>query len=218
MNDKVRWILDDLLARYPRLSNMSLDLDSAYRLLRDCFANGGKLLICGNGGSAADAGHIAGELLKGFQLKRPLPRDLAVRLEENWGEQGRRYAAALQQGLPVVDLTQNTALMTAFANDVDAGLAFAQQTLALGKPGDALLGISTSGEALNVCHALRIARSLGLSTLCLTGQSGGSMAALCDIALKVPERRTHLVQELHLPVYHALCAMLEEGFFGASET
>lgn len=190
-------------------------LVETFEVIRHSFEAGGKLLICGNGGSAADAGHIAGELMKGFHLSRPLPGHLSKVLLSDWGEEGRALASALQQGLPVVDLCQSSALLTAVANDNDPALIFAQQVMALGCQGDVLLALSTSGNARNVLKAVKVARSLGLDTICLTGEQGGLIAQVAEIAIKAPEQQTHLVQELHLPLYHALCAMLEEYFFGS---
>lgn len=182
------------------------DMVSVYETLKDAYVSGNKLLLCGNGGSASDADHISGEILKGFESKRPLTAEQ----RENMGEE---LAANLQQSLPAIPLTAFTALSTAYTNDVDAEYIYAQLTLGLGKPGDVLLGISTSGNALNVGHALKVAKGQGMSTLGLTGQTGGAMKPLCDVCICVPSSETFRIQEYHLPIYHVLCLMLEDHFF-----
>lgn len=201
-----------LLSRYPALEPCAEDIARAFAALRDCFAHGGKLLLCGNGGSAADAEHIAGELMKSFVSPRPLSRKDQAGLAETFGEEGAYLAARLQGALPAIPLTGFTALSTAFANDVDPGLVFAQQVWGLGAPQDALLAISTSGNAENIRRAAQVAKYRGLRTIGLTGSSGGKLAGFCDICIRVPETGTFKVQELHLPVYHALCLMLESDF------
>ncbi len=206
-------ILTDLIERYPDLSDCADDITAVYERLRVTFASGGKLLVCGNGGSAADSEHIVGELMKGFRSKRPVSAGMRDRLRANFPDHGGYLADHLQGALPAISLVSHVALTTAFANDVAADLVFAQQVYGYGRAGDALLAISTSGNAPNVLHALRVARVLGLHTLGLTGSSGGAMVALCDVAIRVPHTDTARVQERHLPVYHALCAMLEEAFF-----
>lgn len=168
---------------------------------------GGKLLLCGNGGSAADADHWAGELLKGFRLQRRLS-------EEQQAKFRPETAQFLQGALPAIPLTGFPALTTAFGNDVSPELCFAQLTWALGKPGDVWIGLSTSGNARNVCAAAEVARAQGLHTLALTGQNGGRLAPLCNTAIRVPASETYRIQEYHLPVYHSLCLMLEDAFFG----
>jgi D-sedoheptulose 7-phosphate isomerase len=195
-------ILCDLVRRHPSLDMCRDDLWSVARMLLCCFDGGGKLLLCGNGGSAADAEHIAGELLKGFLSRRPLSEELRARL-------GEEAASVLQMAFPAIPLTGFLALRTAFANDCRPEWVFAQLVLALGRPGDALLCISTSGNAENVLHAARTARALGLRVIGLTGRTGGALFGLCDLCLRVPADATHEVQELHLPLYHALCMLLE---------
>lgn len=196
--------LNELIDRYPMLENCRQDMEAVFRDLMGVFSAGGKVLICGNGGSAADADHWSAELLKTFVKKRPLPGTDVERL-------GPPLAANLQRGLPAIPLSGFIALNSAYANDCDAEYAYAQLTYALGKPSDALIGISTSGNARNVCHALSVARAMGLSTIGLSGQSGGAMKPLCDVCICVPCTETYLVQELHLPVYHTLSIMLEEA-------
>jgi D-sedoheptulose 7-phosphate isomerase len=198
--------IEILLTHYPALSPCLDDIQSVFEALRDMYAAGGKLLLCGNGGSAADADHISGELLKGFQSKRPLSDTDQTRI-------GADLAPHLEQALPAIPLTSFNALATAYTNDVNGEYIFAQLVLALGRPGDALLAISTSGNARNVGHALRVARSKGLVTLGLSGESGGGMREFCDLIIRVPSSETFRIQELHLPIYHALCLMLEDHFF-----
>jgi D-sedoheptulose 7-phosphate isomerase len=205
--------LDELVSRYPRLTECRADIESAYRVLKACFAAGGTLLVCGNGGSASDAEHIVGELMKGFLLPRPVPEDLRARLREVDPVMGDALARTLQGALRAVNVSAGLALPTAFANDVSAEHAFAQAVHGLGRRGDMLMGISTSGNAANVRAALCVARASGMATIGLTGRGGGKMAALCDVIIRVPATRTFEVQELHLPVYHCLCAMVEERFF-----
>ena len=182
-------------------------------LLISCFEKGGKLLLCGNGGSAADCDHIVGELMKAFLRPRPIPASHHDALSRS-GAEGQALAGVLQGGLPCMALTSSTALNFAIANDVRADVIFAQQVYVLGRPGDVVWGLSTSGNAGNVVNAFLVARSLGLRTLSLTGQSGGRLGSLADVAVRVPAIATPDVQELHLPIYHALCAALEEHFFG----
>jgi D-sedoheptulose 7-phosphate isomerase len=173
---------------------------------------GGKLLICGNGGSASDSAHIAGELMKSFEQKRPLDEKLATRLSEKFGERGKYLAEKLQRGLPVISLAAHDSLITAVANDVDPVLIFAQQVIAYGDERDVLLAISTSGNSRNVIDAIIVAKALGLTVIGLTGESGGNMKSLCDFIIRVQETRTCYVQELHLPVYHAICMIIENYF------
>jgi D-sedoheptulose 7-phosphate isomerase len=208
--------LAELLQRMPCLVPLREALEQALALLVACVRSGGKILICGNGGSAADAEHITGELMKSFLLPRPLPRAAQEALRAVCPKYGPLLAARLQSGIAAVSLVSGVALPTAFANDVGQELCFAQQVMALGRPGDLVWGLSTSGNSANVNHALRAARALGLRTLGLTGRNGGAMAALCEVELRVPADKTPLIQELHLPVYHALCAALEEELFSVT--
>jgi D-sedoheptulose 7-phosphate isomerase len=207
--------LEELLSRYPALAPCRRDLEAALRLLIDSWTGGGKLLVCGNGGSAADADHIVGELMKGYLEPRPLPADTRSRLHAADAVLGPVLAQKLQGALPTINLAAGSALATAFANDVSGELAFAQAAHGYGRKGDVLLGISTSGNAANVRAALCVARADGLRTIGLTGRAGGKMAPLCDVLIRVPADRTFEVQELHLPVYHCLCAMAEAHFFSA---
>jgi len=202
-----------LFERYPILESNRAEIMNAYLMLRDCYAAGGKVMIAGNGGSCADSEHIVGELMKGFLLRRPLPEAVRAAIRENTSELLPGAADLLQQGLPAIALTGHNALSTAVANDLDPALAAAQQVCGYGRPGDVLIGISTSGNARNVALAVAVAKSIGVRTLGLTGGSGGRLKTMCDAAIVVPGSQPADVQELHLPVYHALCAMLEARFF-----
>ncbi len=208
-------ILNDLFIRHPSVRVCESAIREAVDCFIACYSSGGKLLVCGNGGSAADAEHIVGELMKGFIKRRPVPADIAEMFMRVSDELGAELVAQLQCGLPAIALTGHTSLNTAFANDVNPHLVFAQQVFGYGKAGDILMGLSTSGNAKNVRYAFAVAKALGLSTVGLTGKSGGTMKELCDILIAVPEESTPLVQELHLPVYHALCSIVEEHFFAA---
>jgi D-sedoheptulose 7-phosphate isomerase len=204
-------ITDDLIRRCPALEPSLSGILAAYHIIKSCFSSGGKLLICGSGGSFADAEHISGELGKGFLMKRPLPEPAREKLSA-LGADGEYLAETLQMGLPAIPLGLN-ALSTAAANDLGGGTIFAQQVMALGRPGDVLLGISTSGNARNVLLAALTAKAIGMRAIAMTGQGGGKLAGAADALIAVEETETYRVQELHLPAYHALCAMLEEAFF-----
>lgn len=204
--------LNELVARYPALGESLEDIAVATEIIISSFEAGGKLLVCGNGGSSSDSQHIAGELMKGFEHKRPLDNNLKQKLI-TLSERGSHLADKLQQGLPVISLSAHDALMTAVANDTDPDLIFAQQVIAYGKPEDVLLAISTSGNSANVIDAIITAKALDLKVVGMTGKAGGRMAALCNITIRVPESRTSYVQELHFPVYHAICMMIENHFF-----
>lgn len=208
--------LELLIERYPALSVCKDDIEKAYEILEECFATGHKLLIAGNGGSCSDGEHIAGELMKGFKLQRKCSEEFAERLKSIDAERGAELAGKLQGGLPTIALDNHQALNTAYINDVANGglLTYAQQVYGYGKDGDVLLGISTSGNSKNVAYATVVARALGMKVIGLTGAKGGNLANVADVAIKVPETETYMIQELHLPVYHCLCLMLEEKFFG----
>ena len=199
-----------LVERYPELEICAAEIAASGEMLVSTAKNGGKILACGNGGSAADADHICGELLKSFCKKRPLDKDFAQKLRELDSEAGTLLAEKLQGGILAISLTFNNAFSTAFANDVDPNMAFAQQCMVYGRPGDLFLGISTSGNAKNVYYAALAAKAAGLKVLGLTGKSGGRLKALCDICICAPRTETYEVQELHLPIYHALCLYLED--------
>ncbi|MDR1092891.1 MAG: SIS domain-containing protein [Clostridiales bacterium] len=185
----------------------------AIETLTACYKNGGKVLLCGNGGSSADCDHIAGELLKSFKLKRRPDAAFAAKAESLYGANGRALADNLEQGLPAVSLTAQTAFMTAFLNDRDAQFLYAQGVTALGRAGDVLIGISTSGNAKNVAQALRTARVKDMATIGLAGNTGGAIKELADVCILSPEKETYKIQEDHLPVYHLLCAAVESELF-----
>ena len=206
--------LSTLLRRYPVLKCCEPELAQAVDTLIAVYESGGKLLICGNGGSASDSEHIVGELMKCFMLPRPISESQATLLKEIGGEMGADIAARLQQGLAAISLTSPHALLTAVANDMHGSMIFAQQVQGLGKFGDALLGISTSGNSANVLNALITAKAIGLTTIALTGRSGGKILPWVDVAIRVPEDGVAEIQELHLPIYHYLCMAVEWYFFG----
>jgi glucokinase len=205
--------LEELLKRHPELSVCEESIKNAFKIVRNTYASDHKLLICGNGGSAADSEHIAGELMKGYLKKRRPGPEITESLRAIDPALNNYLPDHLQGGLATIALTGQIALSTAFNNDVAADMTFAQQLYGYGRKGDTLLGISTSGNSNNVLNAIRVAKVLGLKTVCLTGASGGKMKSMCDVAICVPESSTPYVQELHLPVYHTLCAMWEEEFF-----
>lgn len=207
--------LAHLTERYPSLSVCVRDIQAVYEIMTACFASGHKLLIAGNGGSCADGEHMVGELMKGFRKSRPCPREFAEKLKAVDAERGGELAEKLQGGLPAVSLANHQALNTAYGNDIPNGgtLSYAQQVYGYGKQGDVLLGISTSGNAENVLYAAVAARAMGITVIGLTGAQGGGLAAVADAVIQVPETETYRIQELHLPVLHCLCLMLEEHFF-----
>jgi D-sedoheptulose 7-phosphate isomerase len=209
--------IEELINRYPQLAGISEKINEAAERLIRCYQNGNKVLICGNGGSSSDSDHIAGELLKGFEQKRPLNDSIKKQLASMSAERGSYLAENLQTGLPAISLSAHSGLVTAVANDTDASLIYAQQVIGFGDPGDVLLGISTSGNAQNVLDAAITARAKGMTVIGMTGETGGKLKPFCDILINVPERRTSFVQELHLPVYHTLCLIVENHFFGTQE-
>lgn len=206
-------ILDILMSRYPVLESVRGEIEAAYQILEECYSQGGKLLIAGNGGSSADAEHIVGELMKGFVKRRELPAEMKAALEKVSPEHGGALAGKLQGGLAAIALSGHPALSTAFLNDVDGELIYAQQVCGYGQAGDVLLGISTSGNAKNIDYAVTVAKAKGMKVIGLAGKDGGMLGTRADVAVIVPEQETYRIQELHLPVYHALCLMLEERFF-----
>ena len=201
--------LDNLTERYPELAPLKEKIGAAIDMIIESYKNGGKVLLCGNGGSAADSEHISGELLKGFmELRRPEGDELAA-LTEALGED----AVKLQRGVAAVPLTSLSASLSAFANDVDPELVFAQLTYALGKKGDVLICLSTSGNSKNVVKAAKVAKALGIKTIGMSGESGGAFLSICDITVNAPSRETYKVQDYHLPIYHAICAEVERILF-----
>ena len=213
MKEKTTAFIDEFFARHTELEGLRGQIVQAGELLAETFASGGKLLLCGNGGSCADCDHIAGELLKGFMLRRPVSAGFKEKMNALYGEAGEEIASKLQQGLPAISLAGHAAAISAFANDVDPSLVYAQQVLAYGKEGDALIGISTSGNAVNVAAAVKTANALGIRTIGLTGRDGGDLARLARLPLIMPERETYRIQEQHIAVYHLLCTIVEYELF-----
>lgn len=203
MKNETAEILASLFTRHPTLQACSNDITTAFGILSAVYASGGKVLTCGNGGSAADAEHIVGELMKKFMKPRPLPTGVAEKLRPE-------LAAKLENALPAISLVSMGGIISAFANDVTWETAFAQQVLGLAKPSDALLILSTSGNSKNCVAAAEVARAIGARSIALTGANESRLSAICDVTIRVPETETFKIQELHLPVYHVLCAMLEE--------
>ena len=204
--------MEKLLKRYPELTGISKDIEGAVTLLTDMYKNGGKLLCCGNGGSASDSEHIVGELMKCFKIKRPISGELKENLDK-YGDEGRALAETLECSLPAISLCGHSALSTAYGNDRDPFMVFAQQVSGFGCKGDTLLALTTSGNSKNCIYAAMVAKAKGMKVIGITGEKGGRLSALADICIKVPETETYLVQELTLPIYHYICARLEEIFF-----
>lgn len=202
-----------LLKRYPALQGCENELEAAFELLVAAYQSGNKLLICGNGGSAADSEHMVAELMKGFLKRRPIPAVHATQLEQIGGPAGQAIASRLQGTLAAISLPSQISLVTAIANDLDYDMIFAQQVYGLGRAGDVLLAISTSGNSKNVSNAVLVAKAFGLKSIVLTGRAGGELAPLADVSIKVPSDNVAEIQELHLPVYHWLSTELEETFF-----
>ncbi len=207
-------ILNKLCTRHSALIAVKDQIGKASEKIIESYSAGGKLLVCGNGGSCSDAEHFVGELMKSFELQRPLQKDIADRLAGTSGERGILLAEKLQGGLPAISLTSQTSLTTAISNDMDSGLVYAQQVIGYGQRNDVLIAISTSGNSENIINACITARAMYMHVIGLTGRSGGKLRELCDILINVPEERTALVQELHLPVLHALASVTENYFFG----
>ena len=206
--------IDLLIERYPILAECRQSLIDAYLIMEEAYEGDHKLLIAGNGGSAADSEHIAGELMKRFKTPRPVTPEMAEKLKSIDPVRGADLAKNLERGLMAIPLVAHEALSTAYINDVDGPGVFAQQLFGFGRPGDVFLGISTSGNSKNVMSATVVARALGIKVIGLTGAKGGELAKVADVAVKVPETETYMIQELHLPVYHCWCLMLEDKFFG----
>ena len=205
--------LDTLISRYPELNACKDSIAGAFSILEESYANHGKLLIAGNGGSAADSEHIVGELMKGFMKKRPLPEELVKKFVAANAELGPALGSTLQGALPAIALDGHLALTTAYMNDCDPLLCFAQQVNGYGTAGDVFLGISTSGNSKNILYAATVAKAKGLKVIGLTGEKDSKLAAMSDVCIRAPQAETFKIQELHLPIYHCLCLMLEERFF-----
>ena len=207
--------LSQLVERYPVLEPCRADIDSAYQLIAKSYTDDGKLLIAGNGGSAADADHIVGELMKGFASKRPLPKLICDALKQGDSERGANLARNLQGSLPAIALTAQSSIITAVLNDIGSDYIFAQQVMGYGHAGDVLLLITTSGNSEDLLCAAVAARVSAVKIIALTGENGGKLLGKCDVHIRVPGNVTEHIQELHLPVYHCLCLMLEARFFPA---
>lgn len=213
MKEAVKEHYDKLFNLIPALKVCSSSILESYNILKNCYIKGGKLLICGNGGSASDSEHIVGELMKSFLLSRKLDEETIQKFKKSCPNAWKYLTVNLQGALPAISLVTHSSLSTAFSNDVDAEMVFAQQVYGYAKNEDVLLGLSTSGNSKNILNAIMVAKVLGLKTIGMTGQSGGRMKGLCDVTIQVPATETYIVQEYHLPVYHCLCAMLEACFF-----
>lgn len=209
--------IDLLMKRYSLLKPIEKEIVDAYLIMEECYERDGKLLIAGNGGSAADSEHIAGELMKRFKTPRPVTPEMAMKLKEIDPIRGENLAKNLERGLMAIPLVAHEALSTAYINDVDGLGVFAQQLFGFGRAGDVFLGISTSGNSKNVMSATVVARAIGMKVIGLTGAGGGELATVADVVVKVPEVETYMIQELHLPIYHCWCLMLEDKFFGRTE-
>lgn len=208
-------IVNRMLENYPKLEVCREEILRAVEAMIICYQNKGKLLVCGNGGSAADSEHIVGELMKEFALSRKLSEETKEEFRKRFGKSAEYLCDNLQYALPAISLVSETALATAYSNDNASDLYFAQQVWGHGQPGDILLGITTSGNSSNVIHAMEVAQYKKMVTIALTGRDGGKVKAMADIAIVVPEKETFRIQEYHLPIYHALCAAVENEFFGA---
>lgn len=210
--------IDLLISRYPKLEGIVPSTIFGYEIMENAYRDDHKLLIAGNGGSAADSEHIAGELMKRFEMPRPIGSDLAAKLCSIDHIRGPHLAKHLERSLMAIPLVAHEALTTAYINDVDGYGVFAQQLLGYGRSGDVFLGISTSGNSPNIMNAVVVAKALGIKVIGLTGSEGGELAQVADVAVKVPETETYKVQELHLPIYHCWCLMLEDHFFGGMDS
>jgi D-sedoheptulose 7-phosphate isomerase len=214
MEERIVQHISHLIVRYPKLIVCRGDIVRAYELLETAYNSGRKLLVSGNGGSASDSEHIVGELMKEFKMKRKVYSQQADALKQIDPELGQTLADNLQGALPAISLTGHSSLTTAFMNDAMPELVFAQQVNGYGKPGDVYLGISTSGNSKNVLYAAVNAKAKGLKVIGLTGEKESKLMKYADVCIRVPETETYKIQELHLPVYHCLCLMLEDKFFG----
>ncbi|MCK5134679.1 MAG: SIS domain-containing protein [Bacteroidales bacterium] len=206
-------ILNEMISRFPALESCKEDIENACSTVIDCYSNNGLLLLCGNGGSCADADHIVGELMKSFEKRRPVDKDLKHGLVSVSNTRGAAIAEKLQHALPAISLNAHNALISAISNDVDPSLVYAQQIAGYGRKGDVLIAISTSGNSQNIVDAVITAKAKGLTVIGLTGQSGGEMKQYCDISICVPSISTPEVQEFHLPIYHTICKTVENRFF-----
>ena len=206
--------IDVLIDRYPELEDQRENIVAAYKILEESYSTGGKLLVAGNGGSAADSEHIVGELMKGFENPRKLSQEYKDRLISVDEEMGATLGESLQGALPAIALDGHSALSTAYMNDCEPLLCFAQQVNGFGNKNDVFLGISTSGNSKNILYAATVAKAKGLKVIALTGAKDSKLSALADVTIRSSQTRTYMIQEHHLPIYHCLCLMLEDRFFG----
>lgn len=214
MKEQTKAKIDNLVDRYPNLNLIYKDILESLNIIIECYKLGGKLLVCGNGGSAADAQHIVGELMKAFILPRKISSDLEIQMNNIAGDNSRYLMDNLQGALPAISLQGELALSSAYANDVAPDLSFAQQVYGLGNKGDVLLAISTSGNSKNIIYACNIAKLKNMKIVGLSGMTGGKLKEQSDITICAPEKETYKIQEYHLPIYHAICLALEQEFFG----
>ncbi|MBU0533867.1 MAG: SIS domain-containing protein [Candidatus Omnitrophica bacterium] len=205
--------VEKLCKRHPDLIACKKDIESAIDTVKECYKNNNKVLTCGNGGSAADAEHIVGELMKGSRKKRKVSSVFSEKIKGFYPQECKQLCDNLQIPLPAISLTSHLSFTTAFNNDMNPEFTFTQQLFGLGKEGDVLIALSTSGNAKNVINACKLAKVLGIKTIALTGKDGGTLKDICDIVIRVPEEETFLVQEYHLPIYHAICSAIENEFF-----
>jgi len=208
-------LIDRLRERYPALSGIRNSVSEAAEMIIDCYTRGGKLMICGNGGSSAEADHFTGELMKSFELRRPLDDSFKKRLQDISPKRGRYLAENLEHGLPAISLSSNSSVILAVGNDIDLSLVFAQQVIGYGNENDILIGISTSGNSKNITDACITAKALNLNVIGITGKTGGKMKQYCDVIVKIPETGTALVQEVQLPVIHTICRIVEYHFYSS---
>ena len=206
--------IDKMLSCHKDLEYLKENITEAVNAMTKAYYKGCKIMVCGNGGSCSDADHIVGELMKGFLSKRVLDQGQKSNVIRRNYDNGTYLAKALQQGIPAVSLNTHSALISAVINDIGADMMFAQQVYGLGKKGDVVIGISTGGNAENVCNALKVAKIVGATTIGMTGNKNGKMNEFCDILLDVPSPETYKIQEYHIAIYHAFCAQVEENIFG----
>ena len=214
MNELVKYEFELLFRHYPSLTVCADSVSGAYQLLSNCYHHRGLIMACGNGGSASDAEHIVGELMKGFKMRRPLSAEQLLLLQSAFPDGSDYFPENLQQAIPAISLVSQTSINTAFVNDVKPEMVFAQLVFGYGKPGDVLIGLSTSGNSINVVNACKVAKALGVNTIGFTGERESRLSEICDVTIRVPAQEVYRIQEFHLPVYHTLCAMLEIGAFG----
>lgn len=213
MKERTAKLVENFFGLHQELCPIKTDILNVCEALLNVYHNNGKVLICGNGGSCADGDHIVGELMKGFLLKRPLSQNIKDQFTQNYGEEGSLIAEKMQCGLPAISLNAHSALMSAFSNDVDSEFVYAQQVVGFAAQGDAVIGISTSGNAANVAYALMAAKAVGTVSIALTGRDGGKLGKIADYSVIVSQHETYRIQEYHLAIYHLICAYVESEFF-----